>query len=498
MLGNLAGAREWLHAKDPPGDYDWFGASRVIEDTINEIPSFSFTLGDLHAHVLAIPFTLLALAFALQVALAGPRGDVAWRSVAEALAAGLAVGVLYAINSWSYPVVAGLLVAAVVVWMREPTSAGRRAYGVVWTVLVVLGGIVLTLPFWLNFDAAARGIGRVTEHDSFAHWAGDQALIYGDRRLAGGRGLREPRARHLAAAAHRRCGARWRPRSCSRCWRPSSCRGSRCCWRSSRWRSTRSLSTRLVAAERFLWVLLAGAAGCVLLPELIYVRDEFDGSDAVPHEHRLQDGLPGLPAAGGSPAACALPWAGRWLPRRAWAGWATVTTVLVLLGLVYPYAGNYARREGFSRSPTLDGLGWLRESAPGDVEAIAWLRDNAPDDAVVLEAVGPDYSGFGHARMSTFTGRADGARMGRPRGPVDARPGHAARPTCKTMYTTTDPATVRPLLDRYGVELRRRRADRARRLRRRRAGQVGRPRPPRVRPRRHRRCGYWGSAARRM
>ena len=95
--------REWLDAKDPPGDYDWFAASRVIKDTINEIPSFSFTLGDLHAHVLAIPFTALALAFALQVALAGPRGDVAWRSVAEALAAGLSVGVLYAINSWSYP-----------------------------------------------------------------------------------------------------------------------------------------------------------------------------------------------------------------------------------------------------------------------------------------------------------------------------------------------------------------------------------------------------------
>ena len=61
----------------PPGDYDWFAVSRVIPDTINEFPAFSFTLGDLHAHVLAIPFTLLALAFALQVALDGPRGDLA-------------------------------------------------------------------------------------------------------------------------------------------------------------------------------------------------------------------------------------------------------------------------------------------------------------------------------------------------------------------------------------------------------------------------------------
>ena len=61
VLGDLAGAREWLDADNPPGGYDWFGVSRVIQDTINEFPAFSFKLGDLHAHLLAIPFTLLAL-----------------------------------------------------------------------------------------------------------------------------------------------------------------------------------------------------------------------------------------------------------------------------------------------------------------------------------------------------------------------------------------------------------------------------------------------------
>ena len=69
-------------AATPPtrrGDYAWFDPSRVIPDTINEFPSFSFVLGDLHAHVLALPFTVLAMAFALQVALRGPRGDLLWR-----------------------------------------------------------------------------------------------------------------------------------------------------------------------------------------------------------------------------------------------------------------------------------------------------------------------------------------------------------------------------------------------------------------------------------
>src|SRR3954454_5847828 len=118
LLGNLAGVRTWIKAANPPHDYAWFDPSRVIPDTINEFPSFSFLLGDLHAHVLALPFTVLALAFALQVALRGPRGDVIWRAVLEALTIGLALGALYAINSWSYPVGAGVLAASVITWVR--------------------------------------------------------------------------------------------------------------------------------------------------------------------------------------------------------------------------------------------------------------------------------------------------------------------------------------------------------------------------------------------
>ena len=124
ILGNLAGVRSWIRAEDPPRDYAWFDPSRVIPDTINEFPAFSFLLGDLHAHVLALPFTVLALAFAhAGRALSGPRSDLLWRAVAEALAAGLAIGMLYAINSWSYPVAAGVLAAAVVTWHPRRRAA---------------------------------------------------------------------------------------------------------------------------------------------------------------------------------------------------------------------------------------------------------------------------------------------------------------------------------------------------------------------------------------
>jgi len=148
--------------------------------------------------------------------------------------------------------------------------------------------------------------------------------------------------------------------------------------------------------------------------------------------------------------ACALPWTAAWLPRPAWQVWAAVAAVLLLLGAVYPYAGTYARKDGFRRAPTLDGLRWLRERAPGDVAAIAWLRAHTPGRAVVLEAAGQDYSPFGESRISTFSGRAT----------VIGWPGHEVQwahdvgsriQDVRTLYTTTDLATARALLARYRI-----------------------------------------------
>ena len=448
MLGNLAGAKEWLDASDPPAGYDWFATSRVIPDAINEIPAFSFVLGDLHAHVLAVPFTLLALAFALQVALAGPRGASVPRSIAEALAAGLSVGALYAINTWSYPVVAGLLVAAVLVWMRRPEAAGRRVLGAVWTVLVLLVGLVLLLPFWLGFDPAARGLGIVTEHRPFIAWAGELALIYGVLAwavLAAYAGRLLASRRPLRTAVWGAVGTAFVLSLLA----PVELAGTAALAGAAAVAVHALLARRLAAPERFLWLLVAGGVGCLLLTELVYVRDEFDGGPLYRMNTVFKLGYQAFLLLAIA-AACALPWAGRWLPRRAWGPWAAAGAVLVLLGLVFPYAGNYARREGFSRSPTLDGLGWLRERAPGDVAAIAWLRERAPADAVVLEAVGPDYSAFGHARISTFSGRAAvlgwaGHELQWGHDPADREA------DVRTLYSTPDAAAARPLLAVYRV-----------------------------------------------
>jgi uncharacterized membrane protein len=69
----------------------------------------------------------------------------------------------------------------------------------------------------------------------------------------------------------------------------------------------------------------------------------------------------------------------------------------------------------------------------------------------VLEAVGPEYSAFGHARISTFSGRAT----------ILGWPGHerqwehdpsSREADVRRLYTTGDLTAARTLLARYGLD----------------------------------------------
>ena len=81
---------------------------------------------------------------------------------------------------------------------------------------------------------------------------------------------------------------------------------------------------------------------------------------------------------------------------------------------------------------------------------MAWIRANTPGDAVVLEAFGDDYSAFGHARISTFTGPADRDRLGGPRAAVGPRPRDARRRRQDDVHGHVADAGA-AAADKYGV-----------------------------------------------
>jgi YYY domain-containing protein len=448
VLGTIGGGERLLRLDGPLRGYDWFAASRVIAGTINEFPSFSFVLADLHAHVMAIPFSLLALAIALQLAIAGPPQPPRGRAALELCAGAIAIGSLYAINAWSFPVLAGLVALGALVRMRDQIGLRERARTAAWLLVLLVLAVIAVLPFLVSYDPAADGFARVTEHASFSRFTRDEGRIYG--LLA-----------YLVATAYAVRVAR-----------------SRHPWRNAAWTAVAAvfagsllagadlagvagllalvavaahamLASRLAASERFAWLLIAGGVLCLLIPEVVYVRDSFAGSDLYRMNTVFKLGFQAwlLLAIGG---AAVLLWTREWLPRGLRMLWALPLLVGLALSLAFPIAGSYARKDGFAHSPHLDGLRWLAATAPGDVAAIAWLRERAPRASVVLESVGEDYSAFGHARISTFTGLP--TVLGWPGHEVqwDHDPG-TRREDVERLYTLTDAAAARELLSRYRV-----------------------------------------------
>lgn len=232
LIGNLAGLREVLARKIVNFDYFW-ATSRVIKDTINEYPFWSFLFADLHAHVLVMPFSLSFLALTVwwvrrRDLLAQPHTVVLFALLA------LVLGAIMVTNGWSTPTyvlffpflggclalartaftrgrIAALLLLALLalgalvafVAIPEPPAwlvaqlgperarqvlPGALAASVGLLALVALPGPVIAtgalvavawllyLPFWRDFTPPPRNIGFETQ--SFAN-AWDFANIFG-------------------------------------------------------------------------------------------------------------------------------------------------------------------------------------------------------------------------------------------------------------------------------------------------------------------------------
>jgi YYY domain-containing protein len=193
VIKNLAG--EHL----PYGDGDWYwNPSRAIPspgdiEPITEFPFFTVLYGDPHAHLFALPISLLALAFALALV----QGRMQWNGPGGAAAAfligGLAIGALRPTNTWDfYTYLAIGVVAAVYALSGDfepstrlketfpllktlPAAAARVIFACLAAIVLVLLAYFLYQPFAAWYATAYSQVnfwqGLLTPLDAYiTHW----------------------------------------------------------------------------------------------------------------------------------------------------------------------------------------------------------------------------------------------------------------------------------------------------------------------------------------
>lgn len=520
IAGNMYAARDILVRGQSAIDAWWWGglgwkSSRVVIDsgfpasifgpnappseTINEFPFFSFILGDLHAHVLALPFTLLALALVLDVWLDSPLRPrhaedrsvdsngpsfQRWISLLPAppalarLALGaLAIGSLYALNSWDLPTYGALYLAALLVrrLLRDwPDPADWVAAG-----LVTAVAFALFLPYYLQFTSLVGGeafnlpqpwaslplVSRVSRTLGLVIWSktpADQFLtvfllpvVSGVAFLAwrwwrGARGSQQASLRPVLALLGLALAA-------TLLQMPVLLLAG----------GLVLLATAVLRygqqskSDDFATLLFGAAMALLIVTEVFFIHDVFGNRmNTVFKVYYQAWTLLGIASAYAVVRLLKRPMRGaRDLLVRTPV--ALIALVLMLASAAYPLAGSWARTEHFARRTGLDGMAFVARVAPDEYAGIEFVRRQLPPGAVVAEAPGCSYGewlGVPHDRVAAFAGSVTPLgwigheRQWRGGDPALLRDLTVRQDEINTLFNTTDLNEASRLLDKYRIQ----------------------------------------------
>jgi len=162
-----------------PGDWFWT-ASRAINaepgevQPITEFPFFTFLYADLHAHMIVMPLTMLALGWVISLALLGSAGERYQKAGGQGnrgtsgkkpgllmwLVGAVAIGVLRPTNTWDWPTYLLLGVVATGFYVIHSEGLNWRALGKAGLLAAALVGLsaLAFLPYTANYGAAYSSI----------------------------------------------------------------------------------------------------------------------------------------------------------------------------------------------------------------------------------------------------------------------------------------------------------------------------------------------------
>ena len=486
----------------------WWRASRVIQDydlagnfreTIDEFPFFSYLLGDLHPHVLSMPFALLAVAVALNLFLGGWRGKTGlfgWQlnvSKTGLFVTALVLGGLAFLNTWDILIAAALIAGAYLLFRVAELgwSWSRLEDFIFFGLLTGLAAILLYLPFYLGFASQAGGIlPNLINPTRGAHlwvmfgtlhlpiffwmiylWRGEKvqadwksgfalalglllflwlfswlmawiAMLFNTdlaMTLLQSQGLTE------FGELFNRATARRLEYIAGGLTLLLVTGGALSFLTVDRRRQTEDDKTPSIAhcPQSFVLLLITLGAFLVIAPEFFYLRDQFGTRMNTIFKFYYQAWILWSLAAAYGTAILLKNLRGLWGQ--------TGIILLLAAALIYPALGLVSKTNGFNPPSgwTLDSAAHIARSNQDEAAAIAWLQ-SAPD-GVIAEAVGGSYTGY--ARISTNTGLP--TVLGWPGHESQWRGGYeemgSRQSDIEMIYTSSDWQTTKALLDQYQI-----------------------------------------------
>ena len=459
----------------PDNYWWWWHSSRVINTfdivpivatnsgldfTIQEFPFFSLLLGDLHPHLISIPFLLLVLGLALNLFLspgAGRPGRMIGQPM-QWLFLSITVGALGFINAWDLGFAAALVFIVVAVKMyRDESMALPLAMfrGLVTTLLVLGLGLAIFAGFYFGtFNSqvdwsapigaakyATRPIHMLTVWSMFVVLLAPLWLTVSVRvvrayvhRIRSGRGNcmiddHDVEAQAVVTSSGPVDQADAAPVIAVLLaiavpyliWSIVHLATNDSAMTSDLFRRARdvlplsvlsgmSMLALLHYARRsvsdtlvFVLALLTMALYMVYGAELLYINDLFANRMNTVFKLYYQAWIVlGVVGAYGLHFWVRNHENWRGIRRSVSETGAVISAVMVLGALYYPVASLDSRTNGFSGDRNLDGTAFIANFQATESFAIEWLSENARKDSVLVEAVGGSYTDFG--RISSSTG----------------------------------------------------------------------------------------------